>query len=109
MLCDLKQNDVIAVDTESVNIRYAKNVIALIQIATRKAVYLIPVHEKIDEPKKLFGQSRLDALIDIFNDPNILKVGFALINDIPLFESLSDNMKMSMEGWLCLQMLWGKT
>lgn len=89
--------------------RGVKNQLALIQLATRDTVYMIPVHETTDRPQETFGAENLSKLTDVLNDVNILKVGFALTDDIELIRNnVLKDIKLSMAGWLDLQLLWGK-
>lgn len=70
-----------------------------------ETVYVIPMH-KCDNPVKMFGEENLKALATILNDDRILKVGFALGNDIPLIKTVLTDLEINMSGWVDLQKFW---
>lgn len=106
MIQVLKVQNLVAFDSEWKPSCNAGNVISLIQIATRKTVYLI---DALEPSITNAMWSRLGR--DVFNNGEILKLGFSLTSDIIMFQKTLPVLGISLQvqsSYLDLQIVWRK-
>lgn len=109
MIDELVQEEMIAFDTEWKPAILKNNEISLIQLATRKAVYLIDVMTLADKQIANEDWARLGR--EIFNNENILKLGFAQSTDFSMFDKHLPAIGVqyeTMHSQLDIQELWRK-
>lgn len=109
MIEELSKVEMIAFDTEWKPAILKNNEISLIQLATRERVYLIDVMTLSDRRICSEDWSRLGR--EIFNNENILKLGFAQSTDFSMFDKFLPAIGVqyeTMHSQLDIQELWRK-
>jgi len=95
LITDIKQQHLIAIDTETTDLNYMQAEIVGISVAykTGEAYYIPVAHDYLDAPKQLSREYVLKTLKPIIESNEIKKVGHNLKYDISMFAKYDINMQ----------------